>query len=227
MALLLHIDTATAYAGVCLSNNGQLLGMKEHADQKNHASFLQPAIQILMKDAGKTFNEIDAIAVTAGPGSYTGIRVGLASAKGICFALQKPLILINTLQVIAKAALEKIGKESDCSNTLIYPMIDARRMEVFTSVYNHEMLEISKSRAIILDDTFFNSLPSMATIAFCGDGSLKIPPECIKSNRVIINSQHHVNQMITIAEQDYEAGNFANLAYSEPLYVKEFYQAPK
>lgn len=227
MALLLHIDTATAYAGVCLSLNGKVLAMKEHADQKNHAAFLQPAIQEIMKMAGKSLANIDAIAVTAGPGSYTGIRVGLSSAKGICFALNKPLILLNTLQVIAAAALEHLAIEDKGINTLIYPMIDARRMEVFTGVYNQKLLEIGKTAAIILDHAFFNSLPKEPQIAFCGDGSLKIPAEFISNNKLQINSQHHVNQMITLAEREFEAGNFANLAYAEPFYVKEFYQAQK
>lgn len=227
MALLLHIDTATAYAGVCLSHNGKLLEIEEHADQKNHAAFLQPAIQLIMRRAGKSLSEIDAIAVTAGPGSYTGIRVGLSSAKGICFALNKPLILLNTLAVMAKAALEHLAMDAPNSNTLIYPMIDARRMEVFMGVYNQKLLEISKPAAIILDNPFFNSLPIEPHIVFCGDGSLKIPPEFIINNKLLLNTQHHVNQMIMLAEQEFEAGNFANLAYSEPLYVKEFYQAQK
>jgi len=227
MALLLHIDTATAYAGVCLSLNGNVLAMKEHADQKNHAAFLQPAIKEIMKMAGKSLADLDAIAITAGPGSYTGIRVGLSSAKGICFALNKPLILLNTLQVIAKAALEQLAIEDKDINTLIYPMIDARRMEVFTGIYNQKLLEMGKTAAVILDESFFNSLPNEPQIAFCGDGSLKIPTEFFTNNKTLITSQHHVNHMITLAEREFEAGNFANLAYSEPLYVKEFYQAQK
>ena len=106
MPLLLNIDTATEYAGICLSDNGNCIGKEEHLDQKNHAAFLQPAILKIMEKTGKKIHEIDAVAVTGGPGSYTGIRVGMSSAKGLCFALNKPLIVINTLIVIAQAALK-------------------------------------------------------------------------------------------------------------------------
>ena len=106
MALLLNIDTATGYAGVCLSKDSQVLASQSHQYQKDHAAFLQPAIAAILKEAGCKLNDIDAVAVTAGPGSYTGIRVGLASAKGICYALNKPLIMVNTLAVIANAAIQ-------------------------------------------------------------------------------------------------------------------------
>ena len=106
MPLILNIDTATEYAGVCLSKNGVLLAKREHDLPKDHASFLQIAIQEILVETNESLHNIDAVAVTGGPGSYTGIRVGLASAKGICFALNKPLIIINTLAVIANSALQ-------------------------------------------------------------------------------------------------------------------------
>ncbi|MEK7200188.1 MAG: tRNA (adenosine(37)-N6)-threonylcarbamoyltransferase complex dimerization subunit type 1 TsaB, partial [Bacteroidota bacterium] len=105
MPLLLHIDTATEHASVCLSEGCIVLGLIESDEQKNHASFIQPAIQQLMANSPYSLNQLDAIAVTAGPGSYTGLRVGLASAKGICYALDKPLIMVNTLEVMAQAIL--------------------------------------------------------------------------------------------------------------------------
>ena len=111
MALLLNIDTATSYAGVCISRDKTILASRSHHQQKDHAAFLQPAIQEILKEAAISLNEIDAVAVTGGPGSYTGIRVGLASAKGICYALNKPLIIVNILAVIANAALENAQKQ--------------------------------------------------------------------------------------------------------------------
>jgi len=229
MPLILNIDTATDYAGICLSDNGNCIGKEEHLDQKNHASFLQPAIHQIMEKTGKKFKELDALAVTSGPGSYTGIRVGMSSAKGLCFALNKPLIVINTLLVIAQAALEEqvtLGNEID-SNTVFCPMIDARRMEVFTGVYNWNLKEIKESGAFILEECFFKEFLIQQKVIFCGSGAKKIENNLLKSNMQTSKSQHIVNQMIKHSEAAYFADNFANLASVEPLYIKEFYNTKK
>lgn len=229
MPLLLNIDTATEYAGICLSNNGESIGKEEQLDQKNHAAFLQPAIQQLLKSTDKKLNEIDAIAVTGGPGSYTGIRVGMSSAKGLCYALNKPLIVINTLQVIAQAALEEqhtLGQQIDAT-TLFCPMIDARRMEVFSGIYNWNLVEINKSGAFILDDEFFNGFPIHQKLIFCGTGAKKIIKEQLKSSMLISKSQHSVNQMIKHSEAAFFAKEFANIADAVPLYLKEFFNPKK
>ena len=112
MALLLHIDTATSYAGVCISRDKTILASRSHHQQKDHAAFLQPAIQEILKEAAISLNEIDAVAVTGGPGSYTGIRVGLASAKGICYALNKPLIIVNTLAAVSYTHLDVYKRQA-------------------------------------------------------------------------------------------------------------------
>ncbi len=229
MPLILNIDTATEYAGICLSENGNCVGKEEHLVQKNHASFLQPAIYTMMEKTGKKLKELDAVAVTGGPGSYTGIRIGMSSAKGLCFALNKPLIVINTLMVIARAALEEqhaLGNQID-SNTLFCSMIDARRMEVFASIYDMNLLEIKKSGAFILEDDFFNEFLINQKIVFCGTGSKKIAINQLKSNMLISESQHSVNQMVKHSEQAYFAKNFADLATVEPLYIKEFFNTKK
>lgn len=233
MALLLHIDTATTYAGVCISKDGQTLATESHAEQRDHARFLQPAIEKILTATGYSLKEIDAVAVTGGPGSYTGIRVGLASAKGICFALNKPLIIINTLAVIANAAkssivdveTESIANKKLTNDYIFYPMIDARRMEVFAGMYNYELLELSPTSPVILDQAFIDQLNCHSKVIFCGDGAHKIQPFTLPKNYSISNSQHSVNHMIAIAEKEFSAKNFANLAYAEPIYVKEFYQA--
>ena len=125
MALLLNIDTATGYAGVCLSKDSKVLASQSHQHQKDHAAFLQPAIEAILKEAGCKLNDIDAVAVIAGPGSYTGIRVGLASAKGICYALNKPLIMVNTLAVIANAAIQNTPQTEIEKDTVFYEKIDS------------------------------------------------------------------------------------------------------
>lgn len=229
MALILHIDTATSYAGVCLSNQENILATAENHDTKNHASFLQPAIRKIMHDTGHDLKELDAVAVTGGPGSYTGIRVGMSSAKGICFALEKPLIVLNTLQVIAQAALDQLAVEQlpFKKEGLLYPMIDARRMEVFSAVYTHELSEKSAATALILNEAFFAGLPQNQALLFCGDGAAKIPGAALQPNMQISNAQHGVNHMVKLALSAYALRQFANLAYVEPLYAKAFFNTQK
>lgn len=224
MALLLNIDTATGYAGVCLSKDGTVLASQSHQHQKDHAAFLQPAIEAIMYEGGYLLKDIDAVAVTGGPGSYTGIRVGLASAKGICYALNKPLIMVNTLAVIANAAIENITETSIDKNTIFYAMIDARRMEVFGGMYNLQLLAIENARALVLDEFFFEGLNCHSKVIFCGDGAKKVEQFTLPINYSIDNSQHNVNHMVTLSEAKFIANDFANLAYAEPLYIKEFYQ---
>ena len=224
MALILNIDTATGYAGVCLSKDGTVLASQSHQHQKDHAAFLQPAIEAIMNEGGYLLKDIDAVAVTGGPGSYTGIRVGLASAKGICYALNKPLIMVNTLAVIANAAIENITETSIDKNTIFYAMIDARRMEVFGGMYNLQLLAIENARALVLDEFFFEGLNCHSKVIFCGDGAKKVEQFTLPINYSIDNSQHNVNHMVTLSEAKFIANDFANLAYAEPLYIKEFYQ---
>jgi tRNA threonylcarbamoyladenosine biosynthesis protein TsaB len=225
MALILSIDTATEYAGICLSKDGEILAFEEHANQKNHAAFLQPAIQQLMQQSGLLLSDIDAVAVTGGPGSYTGIRVGLASAKGICYALNKPLIVLNTLQIIARAACDAyIEKNGWIDQKIVfYPMIDARRMEVFKGEYDVALTTISDAEAVILDDVFFSTLSDVLPVIFCGNGALKIPQAYLINNRIISTVKHSVKHMVDFAEKIFANKNFVNLSFSAPFYIKEFY----
>ena len=149
MSIILNIDTASEKAHVSFAKDGQVVAVLHSSSQKEHASFLQSAIEQLVSTTGIELPQIDAVAVTAGPGSYTGLRVGMASAKGLCYALQKPLIAINTLEMMAKSAvlfLKKTDKE-----VLLCPMMDARRMEVFTAIYKQDLQIVLNSSAIILD----------------------------------------------------------------------------
>ena len=140
MALILNIDTATEHASACLSKDGQLLAMESNPNQKDHASFIQPAIQRLMAAVNYELLAIDAIAVSNGPGSYTGLRVGLSTAKGLCYALNKPLILINTLEIIATAAIQHTVEAS--AGQLFCPMIDASVVEQAIVDHEAELAEI-------------------------------------------------------------------------------------
>lgn len=230
MALLLNIDTATEHASVCLSKDNLVLHELHSPDQKNHASFIQSAINELVRIAGIALKDIDAIAVSAGPGSYTGLRVGMSTAKGLCYALNKPLILVNTLQVIASAAIHYFTGKDETLNasTLICPMIDARRMEVFTAVYNNDLSEVASPIAMILDSTSFSTILQQHKVIFCGSGVQKAPSAFTHKNAVFITLQHSAKDMVTLAANAYTVRHFADIAYSEPFYLKEFFSpAPK
>lgn len=221
MALILNIDTATEHASVCLSKDGQLLAIESNPNQKDHAAFVQPAIEKLLQVTGCKLQEIDAIAVSNGPGSYTGLRVGLSTAKGICYALDKPLILINTLEIIATAAIQSTINQQP--STLFCPMIDARRMEVFTAVYNLQLQKIVEPTAMILNENSFEDLLQQHTIVFNGNGADKFKNVLKNNNAIFQNIQHDAGHMQTIAENMNLLKSFADKAYSEPYYLKEFF----
>jgi tRNA threonylcarbamoyladenosine biosynthesis protein TsaB len=218
MAILLHIDTATEFAFVGFSKDGRLIAEKENREQQQHASFLQPAIQVLSKELNLPLQQIDAIVVSNGPGSYTGLRVGLASAKGICFALQKPLITLNTLQIMAHAA-RTAYPDAGC----FCPMIDARRMEVFTAVYTNTLEPLIEPQALMLTSNSFETILHKQTCIFSGSGQKKFSQICIHPNARFTIERHSAEDMIALAEQAFVNQQFADLAYAEPFYTKGFY----
>lgn len=229
MALILHIDTATDHAGICLSNGEEISGLMESTDQKNHASFLQPAIARLMADNGYSLNQLDAVSVSSGPGSYTGLRVGLASAKGICFALNKPLLMIPTLKVMAKSMLEHLSAVGTvpAAAALLCPMIDARRMEVFTAIYNLDLKEITGPHALVIDAQSFNEKLYPQPIFFSGSGHHKLKGVIKNSAANFLDVRHHAGHLARLATDAFILKQFADLAYSEPLYVKAFFDTSK
>ncbi|MDI9364536.1 MAG: tRNA (adenosine(37)-N6)-threonylcarbamoyltransferase complex dimerization subunit type 1 TsaB [Flavobacterium sp.] len=227
--LLLHIDTATEHASICLSNNSQIISYAENTDPKNHGAFLQPAIQQLFQNTGYQLSDIDAISVSNGPGSYTGLRVGLASAKGLCFALNKPLIALNTLQIIAQAAISHLQKTEIVDNYLFCPLIDARRMEVFTAIYNVQLNTVLQPMAYIVNETSFKELLNSNKIVFTGSGHIKLQTVLQHPNAFYLNIQHNATNMIMIAlaKENIEPKNTQNIAYIEPFYIKEFFNSKK
>jgi tRNA threonylcarbamoyladenosine biosynthesis protein TsaB len=238
--LILNIDTATESASVCLSNGLDIIGFEDNFEPRNQASFLQPAIKKLMENGQYLMSDIDAIAVTNGPGSYTGLRVGLASAKGLCFALNKPLILLNTLEVMSSASVAEFGnrnlefgigsknlsnKEYPIPNTqyLFAPMIDARRMEVFTALYTNNLDIKLQPTAMILDENSFKEELLNHTIIFSGSGSKKIVELNWGANAIISDIQYSTKNMVRLSANKFQEKEFADLAYSAPNYHKEFY----
>jgi tRNA threonylcarbamoyladenosine biosynthesis protein TsaB len=222
MALLLNIDTATKRAGVCLSQDGKLLAMLENFEQKEHAAWLHVAVRELMTNTKTSMRDLQAVAVTAGPGSYTGLRVGMAAAKGFCYALGIPMITENTLRVMAFAASEQLPQTD-----LLCPMIDARRMEVFTALYRRDMTELLPATAMVIDENSFADWLSHQRMSFFGDGSDKCKPIITAPSATFAEVGYHVGFLGILSFLRYLQGEFTALAYSEPAYTKEFYTHTK
>lgn len=228
MSLFLNIDTATEHASACISDNEKLLAIEKSFDQKNHASFIQPAIKNLFQSCEQQLSNLDAIAVTAGPGSYTGLRIGLATAKGLCYALNKPLILLSTLEVMAQAPITEqlaTNRKQPLSQpaTLFCPMIDARRMEVFTAVYKDKLQTILQPAAVILNENIFDEYLATHQVIFSGSGSLKLKDILHHPNVIFSKAQHTAADMIRLTVKAFTQQQFADIAYSEPFYLKEFF----
>jgi tRNA threonylcarbamoyladenosine biosynthesis protein TsaB len=220
MALILNIDTADQLASIGLAQEGSVIGILENADQKDHASWLHVAVRKLLEEAGRSLSQLDAIAITAGPGSYTGLRVGMAAAKGLCFALDIPLIMENTLKVMALAGLEHKKGNSDI---LICPMIDARRMEVFTAVYDSSLRELMAPAALILEPNSFEAFLKNQELLFLGSGSEKWKSITNSHNVRFLPSPSLAPFLSAISFQKFKGAEFTDIIYAEPVYIKEFH----
>jgi tRNA threonylcarbamoyladenosine biosynthesis protein TsaB len=182
---------------------------------------LHLAIIDLLLDNNIGVNELNAIAVTGGPGSYTGLRVSMSTAKGICYAANIPLIIHNTLEVMTNSVLQKFR------DTLFCPMLDARRMEVFTAVYDDQLNAQLKPTALILDNESYHDLLNNNRILFFGSGSEKFSRICTHPNALFAESNFSAEDMVYASEEKYQQENFADVAYSGPEYLKEFHDTSK
>lgn len=225
MNYILNIDTATEHASVCISQSDTVLAMRTNADQKNHASFIQPAIAALVAETGISLNQLAAVAVTGGPGSYTGIRVGMATAKGICYTLNKPLIIINTLEVMAFAATQQ--EAENIADLLYCPLIDARRMEVFTAIYDHYLTPLLEPQPMVVESQSFATFLQKRPILFFGSGMEKLKEILRHPNALFKTIDHDAGHLSLLAHQALAQQAFANLAYSEPIYLKAFFDPLK
>jgi len=216
LALILNIETASKNCSVSISENGDIIALKEiNEGGYTHAENLHPFIEEVLKISNLKINNIDAVAVSKGPGSYTGLRIGVSAAKGICFAIDKPLISIDTLKVLAL--------QLNIENGYIIPMLDARRLEVYSSIFDEYHQEIRKTEAEILnEDSFINYLNS-EKVYFLGDGSEKFKSMISHPNAIFIDNKFpSANKMGILSEEKFQKNEFENLAYFEPFYLKDF-----
>lgn len=218
MATILQIETATQVCSAAISRDGETIALKEEMASNIHAGSLTLFIKAVMDTAKLAFADLDAIAVSKGPGSYTGLRIGVSTAKGLCYALDKPLIAIDTLKMMAAGFL----KLNTGYAGLICPMIDARRMEVFTAVFDGHLTNVVPTVAKIIDEQSFVELIP-AQLAFIGDGAMKCNSVLQQTNAVFMESNFNsAANMSNLANNAYLAGQFEDVAYFEPFYLKDF-----
>lgn len=215
MVYILNIETATKNCSVSLSENGKTVAMKELSEEQfSHAEKLHVFIKDVLTEANSSLSQLNAIAVSKGPGSYTGLRIGVSAAKGLCYALNIPLIGIDTLAVLAERISVNAG--------MIIPMIDARRMEVFTQIFDHNFTALSNAEALIVDEYAFSDV--IGDLHLIGDGALKCKevltdPKFVYHEDIIYPS---ANEMSSLSYNKYIKNNFEDVAYFEPYYLKDF-----
>lgn len=223
MALLLNIETSSPICSVCLSHNGEMIAEKEDASGTNHASVLISFIQLLFRQVNLGINDLDAIAVSAGPGSYTGLRIGTATAKGLCYSLEKPLIAIDSLQALAVG----LGKKYSEKNFFYCPTLDARRNEIYYGLFGKDAEEIISSSNIILSESIPFGI-SGKDIIIGGSGAGKCQSfwkdDALIFDYEIIPSARY---MIPLSEKKFSHPQFEDIANFEPHYIKPVYITPE
>jgi len=217
LSIILNIETATKNCSVSISDKGNLLAISEINEGKfSHAEKLHTFILEVLKDSGTAMKQLDAIAISKGPGSYTGLRIGVSAAKGLSYALDKPLISISTLDSMARqVSLEK--------GDLVVPMLDARRMEVYSAIFDHEYQQTRETKAEIIDENSFQDLLKSGIVYFAGDGAEKCSNLIKHENaRFLTDIYPSAREMAMMSEQKYTASEFEDVAYFEPFYLKDF-----
>ena len=215
MHYILNIETATKNCSVSLAVDGQTLVCKEISELGfSHAEKLHLFIEDVIQEAGISWSQLSAIAVSQGPGSYTGLRIGVSAAKGLSYALQIPLISVDTLASLAHQVTQNDG--------LIVPMIDARRMEVYSAIFDSNKQKLRAIQAEIITEESFASISD--TVYFVGDSNEKVKTVLTKSNFVFLDAIQYpsAKEMSAISYQKFEEKNFEDLAYFEPFYLKDF-----
>ncbi len=215
--MILCIETATTNCSVALENKGKLLALKEdYSNNYSHAERLHLFIEEILKENDVQAGELEAIAVSKGPGSYTGLRIGVSAAKGLCFALDLPLISIPTLKSLALQVKQK-------KDGFIIPLLDARRMEVYTTGFTAEYKKVFDTRAEILNSDSFLEYLENAAVTFIGSGVEKFSKICEHPNATFIEGKlPSAGEMVTLAAEKFQKQKFEDVAYFEPYYLKDF-----
>ena len=219
MALLLCIESSAEVCSVALAHNGEVLALKESAPDRDHARLLAPFIRSALDEAGVAPQQLDAVAVSEGPGSYTSLRIGASTAKGLCYGTGKPLIAVGSLHALTALALEKAPL---LPGDLLCPMLDARRMEVYAALFDANGAQQTEVTARVLSEGCFAEELSARRIVFFGSGAGKCRQVVQHHNAIFIEVQTSARGMARLAERRFGEKCFADVAYFEPFYLKDF-----
>lgn len=218
MAVILSLETSSKYCSVAIHNNENLLAEAEVHQNQAHGSKLAVLIEEVKRSSNIDWKDLQAVAVSSGPGSYTGLRIGAATAKGLCYSLKIPLISIGTLDLMAYQMSRSVE-----NNKLLCPMLDARRMEVYCKIVKTDLSEIEPTKAVVVEEDTFNELLIENHIVFFGDGALKCKDVILSSNAFFADNIYPIaSYMGSLALKKFELSQIENLVEFEPLYLKEF-----
>ena len=223
--MILCLETSTAVCSVSLVDNGNVIALRESLDGQNHAEKITIFIDEVMKEAGVAYKDLDAIATSMGPGSYTGLRIGVSTAKGLCYAMEKPLIAIDTLAAMAHGFVSsQQSAVSSQLSTILCPMIDARRMEVYTAFFNEKLERTSETEALVIDENSFMELKQNNHLYLFGDGADKLAFLFENENNITVVEKFHcsASYMAKLADEAFKNKQFVDVAYFEPFYLKNF-----
>ena len=239
--MILCLETSTAVCSVALVENGNVVALRESLDGLNHAEKITLFIDEEMKEAGIAYKDLDAVATSMGPGSYTGLRIGVSTAKGLCYAMEKPLIAIDTLAAMAcgfNAAETQRGKVTELMvgvnsqsqsqgqqpTAILCPMIDARRMEVYTAFFNEKLERTSETEALVIDENSFMELKQNNHLYLFGDGADKLAALFENDENITVVEKFHCSAayMAKLADEAFTNKQFVDTAYFEPFYLKNF-----
>ena len=226
--MILCLETATPSCSVALVHNGEVLACEEDPKGQNHSEKITLFIDSVMKKAGISYDQLDAVAVSMGPGSYTGLRIGVSTAKGICYAVSKPLIAVETLEAMAYGGKLVISSEVEKSslngNIMLVPAIDARRMEVYAAIFDENVNKIKDTEAVIIDENSFADLKKDHHLYLFGDGADKCAELFENDDKITVIKEFYCSAryMNVIAQRKLDAKDFVDVAYFEPFYLKDF-----
>lgn len=220
MSRIILIETSTALCSTALIEGDKIVSYRESSEQRAHASMTTPFVKEMLDERGLKVSDCDAVCVSMGPGSYTGLRVGVSTAKGFCFGAGIPLLAVGTLEVLAHQAIATRSVPEGCAH--IVPMIDARRMEVYTAVFSPAGEQQSETEPKIIEAGSFSEELAEGPVLFIGDGALKCRETITDKNASFIGACPRADAMLVPALREFEAKNFRDTAYFEPFYLKEF-----
>ena len=226
--MILCLETSTAVCSVALEENGKVIALRESLDGQNHAEKITIFIDEVMKEANVSYRDLDAVATSMGPGSYTGLRIGVSTAKGLCYAMEKPLIAVDTLAAMAYGFKDyKTTRLQDYKlepASILCLMIDARRMEVYSAFFNEKLERVSETSAIIIDENSFMEMKQNSHLYLFGDGADKLVSLFENDENITVVEKFHCSAayMAELADKAFKNNDFVDTAYFEPFYLKNF-----